>query len=271
MSLPGQSPSKTCQQARKRVLLTFRKGVHKLPGKTPMKVSAGCRFAPQCCLRGAPTPPSALCISASPGWKGRLSSSVSPCTLGWLTYSSSSTAKPPVVLWKVTVAALDSLVQVVDKDIKPNWAKHWALGSTTCEWPPDGCNYIPHHSLGPAVQAGFHSAKGAPIQAMSNQFLRDNVVGHSVKHFTKAHVNTSTAFPSPTRWVTLKWKEIKVVRKDFHKSINSGWAWYPGCPVPAFKLFCSITLTGTEVRLTDRFVVPQILFMTLLVDGHHIC
>ncbi|KAK4809951.1 hypothetical protein QYF61_002908 [Mycteria americana] len=89
------------------------------------------------------------------------------------------------VICKLTEGALNPFVQIIDKDIKQNWAQHRALGNTTCDQPPTGVNSIHHHSLGPAIQPVLYPAKSTPIQAMSSQFLQDNAVGNRAKGFTE--------------------------------------------------------------------------------------
>ena len=61
------------------------------------------------------------------------------------------------VICKLTEGALNPLIQIIDKDIKQNWPQYWALGNTTCDWSPAGCNSIHHHSLGlgSAIQPAF--------------------------------------------------------------------------------------------------------------------
>ncbi|KAK4826677.1 hypothetical protein QYF61_010686 [Mycteria americana] len=79
------------------------------------------------------------------------------------------------VLCKLTEDALNPLIQIIDKDIKQNWPQHRALGNTTCDRPPTGVNSI-HNSLGLAIQPVLYPVKSMPIQAMSSQFLQQNVV-----------------------------------------------------------------------------------------------
>ncbi|KAK4823284.1 hypothetical protein QYF61_000444 [Mycteria americana] len=79
------------------------------------------------------------------------------------------------VICKLAESALDPFVQIIDKDVKQNWPQHQALGNTTCDQPPTGVNSIHHHSLGPAVQPVLYPAKSTPVQAMSSQFLQENV------------------------------------------------------------------------------------------------
>ncbi|KAK4816124.1 hypothetical protein QYF61_011360 [Mycteria americana] len=89
------------------------------------------------------------------------------------------------VVCKLAEGALDPFVQIIDKDVKQNWPQHRALGNTTCDRPPTGVNSIRHHSLGLAIQPVFYPVKRLPVQAMSSQFLQENVVGNGVKGFTK--------------------------------------------------------------------------------------
>ena len=72
------------------------------------------------------------------------------------------------VICRLTGAALNPLIQIIDKDIKLNWAQYWALGNTTSDRLPTGFNSIHHRSLGPAVQPVFYPAKSTPVQAMSS-------------------------------------------------------------------------------------------------------
>ncbi|KAK4821425.1 hypothetical protein QYF61_019703 [Mycteria americana] len=89
------------------------------------------------------------------------------------------------VICKLTEGALDPLIQIMDKDVKQDWPQHRALGNTACDWPPTGVNSIHHHSLGPAIQPVLYPAKSTPVQAMSSQFLQENVTGNCVKGFTE--------------------------------------------------------------------------------------
>ncbi|KAK4815713.1 hypothetical protein QYF61_006751 [Mycteria americana] len=89
------------------------------------------------------------------------------------------------VICKLAESALDPFVQIIDKDIKQDWAQHRALGNTACDRPPTGVNSIHHHSLGPAIQPGLYPAKSTPVQAISSQFLQENAVGNGVKGFTE--------------------------------------------------------------------------------------
>jgi len=57
----------------------------------------------------------------------------------------------------------DLLVQIIDKDTKQKWPQYWALGNTSCDWPPTGFNSIHHNSLGPAIQPVFYPVKSAPV------------------------------------------------------------------------------------------------------------
>ncbi|KAK4822308.1 hypothetical protein QYF61_013007 [Mycteria americana] len=86
------------------------------------------------------------------------------------------------VICKLTEGALDPFVQIIDKDIKQNWPQHRALGNTTCDRPPTGVNSIHHHSLGPAIQPVLYPAKSTPVQAMSSQFLQENVLFFINRH-----------------------------------------------------------------------------------------
>ncbi|KAK4821599.1 LOW QUALITY PROTEIN: hypothetical protein QYF61_025176 [Mycteria americana] len=79
------------------------------------------------------------------------------------------------VICKLTEGALDSFVQIIDKDVKQNWPQHRALGNTTCDWPPTGFNSIHHHSFGLAIQPVFYTVKRMPVQAISSQFLQEKL------------------------------------------------------------------------------------------------
>ncbi|KAK4817045.1 hypothetical protein QYF61_026353 [Mycteria americana] len=89
------------------------------------------------------------------------------------------------VICKLTEGALNSFVQIIDKDIKQDWPQHRALGNTACDRLPTGVNSIHHHPLGPAIQPVLNPAKSTPVQAMSSQFLQQNAVGNRVKGFTE--------------------------------------------------------------------------------------
>ncbi|KAJ7395342.1 hypothetical protein BTVI_155860 [Pitangus sulphuratus] len=103
--------------------------------------------------------------------------------------------------------------QNIDKDIiSPEMSPVLTLGNITCDQTPTGFSSVPHHSLVPAIQIDFKPLKGAPVQAMSSQFLQENAVGDSVKGFTTVHVDTSTAFPSSTKGVTFSEKAIKLMK-----------------------------------------------------------
>lgn len=71
----------------------------------------------------------------------------------------------PGVLGKLAEPALNLLIQVVTKNIK-HWPQCKALGNTTWDWPPAGCNCIHNHSLGPDRQPKS-PAKSPPIQVAS--------------------------------------------------------------------------------------------------------
>lgn len=86
-----------------------------------------------------------------------------PCVedSGFYPQKTSTPSQPGVACW-LTECAL-CLVQRVDKDIKQGWPQYWALGNTTRDQLPDGCDYI-HSTLGLAIHPVFiiHSAmKGA--------------------------------------------------------------------------------------------------------------
>ncbi|KAK4824042.1 hypothetical protein QYF61_009633 [Mycteria americana] len=83
------------------------------------------------------------------------------------------------IICKLTEGAPHPFIQIIDKDIKQNWPQHRALGNTTGDRPPTGVKSIHHHSLGPAIQPVFYPAKSPPVQAMSSQFLQENVIYHS--------------------------------------------------------------------------------------------
>ncbi|KAK4826066.1 hypothetical protein QYF61_005025 [Mycteria americana] len=72
------------------------------------------------------------------------------------------------VVCKLTEGALDSLIQIIDKDIKQNWPQHRALGNTACDRPPSGFNAIQHNSLGSAIQPVFYPAKSLLTQDPSS-------------------------------------------------------------------------------------------------------
>ncbi|KAK4830680.1 hypothetical protein QYF61_012849 [Mycteria americana] len=93
------------------------------------------------------------------------------------------------VICNLTEGALDPLVQIIDKYIEQNWPQHRALGNTTCDWLPTGFNFIHHNTLGPSIQPVLYPVKNTPVQAMSSQFLQENVVQNGVEGFTKIQVD----------------------------------------------------------------------------------
>ena len=92
------------------------------------------------------------------------------------------------VICKHTEGALDPLVQITDKDIKPNWPEYWALENTTCDWPSTGFISIHHNSVGSAIQSVFYPTENIPVQAIGSQFLQNNAVGNCVKGFSKVQL-----------------------------------------------------------------------------------
>ncbi|KAK4817963.1 hypothetical protein QYF61_003483 [Mycteria americana] len=63
------------------------------------------------------------------------------------------------VICKLTEGALDPFIQIIDKDIKPEWPQHRALGNTTCDQPPTGVNSVHHHHPPRQVPCAYNGGR----------------------------------------------------------------------------------------------------------------
>ncbi|KAJ7416892.1 hypothetical protein BTVI_34381 [Pitangus sulphuratus] len=86
-----------------------------------------------------------------------------------------NTSGPLCIFCKIE-GVLDTLVQIINEDIKENWHQYRAPWNTTCDWLPSGFSSINHNSLGLTIQTGFNPAKSALVQAVGCQLLLKNAV-----------------------------------------------------------------------------------------------
>jgi len=92
------------------------------------------------------------------------------------------------VICKLTEGALNTLVQIIDKDVKQGQTQNRALGNTTHDQLPAGFNSIYYHSLGSAIQPVLYldAAKYTcmpywPRPRSISVYLSENVAVHCKK------------------------------------------------------------------------------------------
>ena len=93
------------------------------------------------------------------------------------------------VFWKFTEWPLNSLIQIIDKDVKQEQTQNWALGDSTHDKLPAGFHSIQHQSLYSAIQPVLYAVKSTPIQTMGSWFLQEDAVGNSVKGLAKVQID----------------------------------------------------------------------------------
>ncbi|TRZ12585.1 hypothetical protein HGM15179_014507 [Zosterops borbonicus] len=82
---------------------------------------------------------------------------------------------------KMAEGALDSLIQIINKDITQGLTL--ILGDTTSDWLPIGFNFTHHHFLD--YHPVFCLLKSTDIHAMSSQFFPGDAVRNGVKGFAE--------------------------------------------------------------------------------------
>jgi len=174
------------------------------------------------------------------------------------------------IICKLTKAALNPLIQTIDKDVKPDWTQNKALANTTHDRPPAGFNSIRHHCLRSAIQPVLCPVKSTPIQTTGSWFLQEDTVGNSVKGLSKVQVDNILS--------------LSLIHQVGHLVIGGDWVGQAG---PAFH---ESMLAGPESLVVlhvpgehtqdeslhnvpwhqgqaDRPLVPRILLLAFLVDG----
>lgn len=108
-----------------------------------------------------------------------------------------STPAPLSVVYKLDKNALSPLIQVITKDMK-------RTGPSAEPW---RAPVMPGCPLGAdpftPTQPVFKPVKCIPIPSICREFLQENAVGDSVRCLTRVQADTSAAFPSSTRQITL--------------------------------------------------------------------
>ena len=99
------------------------------------------------------------------------------------------------VISKFAEGALDSIVNVIDKDVKEHQSQDRPLGDATCYRPPPGHGTIDHHPLSAAFQPISYPTSGPPIKSTSLQFGDKDGVGDHVKGLGQVQVNDTGRLP----------------------------------------------------------------------------
>ena len=98
------------------------------------------------------------------------------------------------MICKLTEGALKPFTKIIDKNIKQIWHQYLALENTTDDQLPTGLNCIQYASLTQAIRRVLHPDSFTPVQAMSRQFLQENMVGKSIKSPIGIQVNNISIF-----------------------------------------------------------------------------
>ncbi|XP_048790014.1 uncharacterized protein LOC125688256 [Lagopus muta] len=99
------------------------------------------------------------------------------------------------VVSKLAEGALNSLIDVINKDVKEHRSQDRPLGDTTCYRPPPGHRAIDHHPLSAAFQPIAYPSGRPPIKSTSLQFGDEDVVGDHVKGLAQVQVNDIGRLP----------------------------------------------------------------------------
>ena len=106
-----------------------------------------------------------------------------------------SSAPLSLVISKLSEGALNSIIDVIDKDVKEHRSQDRPLGDATCYWPPPGHRTIDHQPLSMAFQPISYPTSGPPIKSTSLQFADKDVVGDHVKGLGQVQVNDIGRLP----------------------------------------------------------------------------
>ncbi|KAJ7405122.1 hypothetical protein WISP_141802 [Willisornis vidua] len=99
------------------------------------------------------------------------------------------------VICKFANGGLNSLIQIINKDIKQNWAQYSSLENTTVDQAPTECSPIHQQSLGPAIQAVLIPAESTPVQEVGCQLFQEHVMGDSAKGFAEVQIDHIHSLP----------------------------------------------------------------------------
>ena len=93
------------------------------------------------------------------------------------------------VISKLAEGALDSIVDVIDKDVKEHRSQDRPQEDTARYWPPPGHGTVDRHPLSVSFQPISYPTSGPPIKSTSLQFGDKDVVGDYVKGLDQVQVN----------------------------------------------------------------------------------
>lgn len=148
---------------------------------------------------------------------------------------------------------------VIYENTEENWPQNGAPGNPTSACHPAWCSPMHYNPLSKTCQPVVHPSYYILVSLYARHLVLKPIVRNRTEIFAEIQKTTFPDFPCSTRWVTLSYKEITLIKEDF-PVISPCWVYCTTMIVLSLKCFSvtpgiiSIVLLGTEVCLIGQYL-----------------